>query len=243
MRIERSVDSTPTGSKVAVHFVGDGERRVFVVGGLSGRGVVGAPLVTVLARSGAQCILMDIAASGQSRHPGALTMDTWLQDTEHVFGKRVRERAVWVGASVGAWLMILLHRRHPGWFSSMCALAPAFDWDRSYVIPALQQGRLTLANGIVLRNSLPLVPIELVTSMERHHVVGAPTQLEAPLHVIFGGEDDVAPPVPVEQFLRSSTGARCTADYVEEGDHGIAKLSSAAIADRFERWLARALQA
>ncbi len=241
MRIERSFVSTPTGSKVAVHFVGDGERPVFVVGGASGSGVVREPLVAILARSGARCILMDIAASGQSRHSGVLSIDTWLQDAEHVFGQYVGERAVWVGLSLGAWLMILLHRRHPGWFSNMCGLAPAFDWDRSYVIPALQQGRLTTANGVVLWNSLPLVSTELVTSMERHHVVGAPTQLEAPLHVIFGGKDDVAPPALVEQFLSTATGARCTSDYVAEGDHGIAKLSPAAVADRFERWLACAL--
>jgi len=243
MRIERSFVSTPTGSKVAIHFVGDGERCVFVVGGLSGRGVVGAPLVDVLARSGARSILMDIAASGESRHRGTLTIDTWLQDAEHVFGRYVGERAIWVGASVGAWLMILLHRRHPAWFSDMCGLAPAFDWDRNYVAPAVEQGRLTVANGVVLWNSLPLVSTDLVTSMERYHVLGARTQLEAPLHVIFGGKDDVVPSESVEQFLRSATGAPCTSDYIAQGDHGIAKLSSGEVADRFERWLACALHA
>jgi hypothetical protein len=37
-------------------------------------------------------------------------------------------------------------------------------------------------------------------------------------------------------------GARCTSDYMAEGDHGVAKLSTPDVADRFERWLARALK-
>jgi pimeloyl-ACP methyl ester carboxylesterase len=124
-------------------------------------------------------------------------MDAWIADTEEVFAARVREPAAWTGASIGAWLMLRIHGRHPEWFRAMCALAPAFDWDQAYVGPRLADGRLGVIDGTVVNpDATALATRELLVSMAAHHVLREPATLAAPLHVIFGGRDEMAPPPP-----------------------------------------------
>lgn len=233
---------TPTGSRISVTFIGGGEVPLFAVGGLSAAGIKEGLLVEALASSGAQCTLMDIATSGESRHPaGPLTMDAWLEDVEHVFIQCVDRRAIWVGASMGAWLMMLVHLRHPEWFHAMCALAPAFDWDTQYLLPGLRGGNLRMVDGVVMAGSAAVAPASLLVSMNGHHVLDTPFPLEAPLHVVFGGKDGVAPAGQVQRFVRATTGARCTADYFANLDHGISKLQVPAVRERVERWLEPAI--
>jgi pimeloyl-ACP methyl ester carboxylesterase len=241
-----SLISTPTGSRISVTFVGKGVTPVFVVGGLSAAGVKDGMLVGALAGIDAKCTLMDLATSGESRHPaGPLIMDVWLRDVEHVFRQCVDPPppAIWIGTSMGAWLMMLVHRRHPEWFTAMCALAPAFDWDTQYLLPGLRSGDLQMVDSVVMSKSAAVAPQSLLASMAQHRILGMPFALGAPLHVIFGGKDEMAAPAPLQQFLRATVGASCTADYFAELDHGIAKLQLPTVRERLERWLAEALGA
>ena len=230
--------STPTGAKIAT-YTKPGEGSVFVVGGMSGHPISASPLAEALERATARCTMMDIASSGESRHGETFTMETWLRDIEHVFERGGGGApAIWVGSSIGAWLMLLLHRRHPTWFTAMCGLAPALDWDTEYIAPGLRSGALAVNGPLIMRDGDPIAPGPLIASMAAHHLLGTAMPLACPLHVIVGGRDDIAPADPVRRFLKATTGARCTAEFFADADHGLAKLAIPAARRRFEVWLA-----
>jgi alpha-beta hydrolase superfamily lysophospholipase len=229
---------SPTGATIATYDTGSQGKRVFVIGGMSGHPISESPLFESIRAADVRATFMDIASSGLSRHGPELTMDTWLRDVEHLYGVRVNDPAIWVGSSMGAWLMVLLHRRHPSWASAMCALAPAFDWDAEYVVPGLQRGTLKVSGGLVMADAEPIAPMALVQSMAAHHVIDARVALTSPLHIFVGGLDNTLRPERVQQFVKGSRGARCTGEYSPDAGHAIAKLAYPAARQRFEAWLA-----
>ena len=214
---------------------------MFVIGGIAVRAFADSGMGAVLedaADRGARCVLMDIAGSGASASSPALTMDAWIADIEEVFAARVREPAAWTGASIGAWLMLRIHARHPEWFRAMCALAPAFDWDQGYVGPRLADGRLGVIDGTVVNaDATALATRELLVSMAAHHVLREPARLTAPFHVIFGGRDEMAPAAATRQFIESARGAQCTGELLPDADHGVAKLDPPQVLLRYQAWL------
>jgi pimeloyl-ACP methyl ester carboxylesterase len=152
--------------------------------------------------------------------------------------------AIWTGASLGAWLMLLAHRRDPLRFLSMSALAPALDWDQQYIGPRLSDGRLGVAGGTVVNeDGTALVSRELLVSMAPHHLLRAPFVLRAPLHVISGMRDEIAPPAAARRFIESAQGATCTGEFLPEADHGVAKLDPPLAMLRYQAWLRSALSA
>ena len=233
--------ATSTGSTIAVGEAGAGPVPVFAVGGMSVSSFLDTPVRITLedaARLNARCVMMDIAGSGGSTAPAGLVMETWIRDVEEIFAARVREPAIWTGASIGAWLMLIVHRRHPEWFRSMCALAPALDWDQRYIAPRLRDGRLGVIDGIVVNpDATAVASRELLISMAPHHVLRDPVRLTAPLHIIAGAADEIAPAQAITQFVQRAVGSPCTGDILPGEDHGVAKLTSPLASMRYARWL------
>ena len=238
---------TRSGATISVHEGGDGGIPVFVVGGMAVLPFVDSAMRLVLDDAldhGARCVLMDIAGSGGSAAAPARTMDSWIADIEEVFAARVREPAIWTGASIGAWLMVRIHARHPEWFRAMCALAPAFDWDQTYVGPRLSDQRLGVIDGTVVNaDATALATRELLVSMAAHHVLREPATLTAPLHVIFGGRDEMAPAAGTKRFIEMARGAPCTGELLPDADHGVAKLDPPRVLMRYQLWLRSQLNA
>jgi pimeloyl-ACP methyl ester carboxylesterase len=237
----KDVVKTRSGSAIVLHECGDGAFHVFAVGGMAVRPFAQsaiAPALQDAADKGARCTIMDIAGSGESKPPAALTMETWLEDLEEIFADRAGVPALWTGASIGAWLMVLAHRRHPDWFRAMCALAPAFDWDQQYVGPRLKDGRLGVIEGTVVNpDGTSVATRELLVSMAPYHLLRAPAHLTAPMHVIFGARDELAPAEGTRRFVESCQGARCTGEMLPDGDHGVAKLDPPLVMLRYQSWL------
>jgi pimeloyl-ACP methyl ester carboxylesterase len=237
--------TTSTGSTISVRTGGNGSHPIFAIGGISSLSFGETPIRTALEeaeRNGARWVLMDIAGSGASRADAAVTMDSWLADVEDVFREFVAEPASWTAASMGAWLMMLAHRRHPQWARDLCALAPVFDWDRLYLAPGLQDGRLRWQGGaIVDASGVALARRELIDSMPRHHILEEPFALAAPAHVIAGLRDPVAPIDATRGFVELAHGASCTGEIIPDGDHGVAKLRPPAVVSRYEAWIRQRL--
>jgi hypothetical protein len=138
--------------------------------------------------------------------------------------------------------MLLAHRRDPRRFHSMCALAPALDWDQQYVGPRLADGRLGVIDGTVVdKDGTALATRELLISMAPHHLLRAPFALGAPLHVISGVRDEIAPAAAARRFIETATGAACTGEFLPEGDHGVAKLDPPLAMLRYQAWLRSAV--
>ena len=240
--VRSEILETSSGSRIAIREGGEGAHAVFAIGGMAPSplgGTMIGKLLEEVAASNAQVVLMDIAGSGESHAASErFTMDVWLEDIEDVFERRVGRPAIATGASIGAWLMLLIHRRHPEWFAAMCALAPALDWDQQYVGPALRDGNLSVVDGVVSNpDATMLASRELLVSMTAHHVLREPFRLSAPLHIITGMRDEIAPAAAVRRFMDSVHGARCTGEILTEADHRLAKLEGPVAARRYEDWL------
>jgi len=238
--LTQTVVETRSGSRVAVWQGGAGT-PVFAIGGFSPSSFADSgirPILEEAAQAGARVVMLDIPGSGRSTAAAGFTMDSWLDDLEEIFDACVGAPAIATGASLGGWLMLLMHRRRPDAFNAMCALAPALDWDQLYVAPGLRNGSLTIADGwVVNAESTMAASRELLISMPAHHLLGHPYSLTAPLHVIAGLRDEIAPAGPVGAFIRSIAGAPCTGDFLTGADHRISKLQGPVTIERYRTWL------
>jgi alpha-beta hydrolase superfamily lysophospholipase len=234
---------TPSGGTIAVYQAGKGPRQLFMIGGLAGDPVTKTPAAQAIeeaAALGLRVTWMEIAGHGASSRDRMPTMDGWLADVEHVFGERVGAPALWVGSSIGAWLMLVVQASNPGWFRSMCALAPAIDWDEQYVRKGLLAERLGFADGYVTTaDGTPFVHRDTIASMAPYHLLGRELRLAAPLHVVYCGRDEMVPAEPTRSFFARATGATCSAMFYPEGDHRVAKLDPAPVRAHFLQWLTR----
>jgi hypothetical protein len=129
-----------------------------------------------------------------------------------------------------------MNRLHPEWFRSMCALAPAIDWDTEFLLPGVQNGTLPIEGDYIMVRNAPC-PSSLVISMGRHRILDAPFAISAPLHIIQGNLDVEARPQVAEKLSRHLSGAACTLERLPLDDHSVAKLGSQASFFAFERWL------
>jgi len=108
--------------------------------------------------------------------------------------------------------------------------------------PALRDGTLRAVDGTVVNaDGTALAPGALLVSMQPHHLLGRPFHLAAPLHVIAGLRDELAPAAATRRFIESAQGAPCTGEIIPDGDHGIAKLDSPLAMLRYRDWLRAAL--
>jgi alpha-beta hydrolase superfamily lysophospholipase len=229
-----------------VYEAGEGPLQVFMIGGLSGRPVTetaAAQAIEAAAAMGVRVTWMDIASCGASFRDRVPTMDGWIADVEHIFGERAAAPALWVGASIGGWLMLLVQERNPAWFRSMCALAPAIDWDQQYVKQGLLDERLGVAGDYVLtEEETALIHRETVVSMAPWHMLQRELRLAAPLHVVYCGRDEIVPAETTRAFFARATGAPCSAMFYPEGDHRVAKFEPAPVRAHFLKWLAAQLK-
>ena len=233
---------TPSGATIALYEAGEGPRQLFMIGGRGGDPVTATPAAQAIeeaAALGLRVTWMEIAGCGASSRDRMPTMDGWIADVEHIFAERIGAPAIWVGSSIGAWLMLVVQAGNPGWFRSMCALAPAIDWDQQYVKPGLLAERLGFTDiYVTTADGTPLIHRDTVVSMAPYHLLGRELRLAAPLHVVYSGRDEMAPAQPLRQFFARATGATCSAMFYPEGDHRVAKLDPAPVRAHFLQWLA-----
>jgi pimeloyl-ACP methyl ester carboxylesterase len=237
--MEQFIERTPLGSKIAAYRIGSADPQILVLGGYAGRSISESPMTSMLeaaAKFGCRGTMIDISGTGKSLFHGSNSMERWIGDVEHVYRKLGGGSSIWIGSSIGAWVMLLLNRLHPEWFRSMCALAPAIDWDTQFLIPGVQSGTLRIEGDYVMVGNAPL-PTSLVNSMARHHILDAPFHISAPLHIIQGALDVEARPQVAEKLSRHLSGAACTLERLPLDDHSVAKLGSQASFFAFERWL------
>lgn len=231
--------STPRGSTLALYEMGSTGPQIIVVGGLSARPVCEGPLKASLEAAvarGARCTMVDLAARGRSTHRGRLTMDTWFDDLEFVAAPLSHADTLFIGASVGAWLMLALHERRRLPLGAMCALAAAVDWDTTFVMPGIDAGRLTRGTEHVMAKDVAMLPLSVLDSMEGFRLEGRPFVASAPLHMIHGDGDDALYGAALQMSGRV-VGSECTFESLAGEGHEVAKLASEPSRRALGRWL------
>ena len=237
--MEPIFERTPLGSKIATYRIGSADPQILVLGGYVGWSISESPMTAMLeaaAKFGSRGTMVDLSGTAKSLIRDSNSMDLWIGDVEYVYSKLGGGSSIWVGSSLGAWVMLLMNRLHPEWFRSMCALAPAVDWDTHFLLPGVQSGTLPI-EGDYIKVGVAPCPSSLVSSMARHHVLDAPFRISAPLHIIPGDLDAEALPQVTARLCGHLEGAPCTLERLPADDHSVAKLGTKTSFFAFERWL------
>lgn len=235
---EQRVVHTSSGSRIATYLAGTEGPMVFVVGGLQGKSSVDTPLAKILlaaAGFGARVAMMELPGTGNSTFARPPSMATMLADVVEAYRATASGPSIWIGASLGGWFTLLVHLREPQLFRSMCVLAPAINWNESYILPQLRAGQVVERDGLVELLGFTL-PMRLIDSMDAFQVGPGVVPLKAPLHIIHGDQDSVAP-IHVSESVATLGSPLCSMDRLEGDGHGVATLTSQASMESFARWL------
>jgi len=192
------------------------------------------------ADAGIEYTIVDLAASGRSIYRPPVRFETWLNDIGEIYERTQSGSSLWIATSIGAWPLLLTHRQRPEWFRAMCIIAPAIDWDSTYLLPGVASGKLT-DEPAGIRNEHGVLPRSLVDSMALHHLLGRALEIHCPLHCIYGARDEIAPPAATEQLLSQFRGASATSEKLADESHAIAKIATSAAQRALMDWLQRQL--
>ena len=171
----------------------------------------------------------------------------WFRDARALLVDRLRGDLVLVGASMGAWLMLLLARAflRDGPFRVRGLIGVGGGADFAGRVPALSvpQRRELRLNGITWRPSrygdgpYPLT-VRMIEDGRRHRVLGRRWNPRCPVHLLHGMRDPDMPwreSIAVADTLR---GASVRVTLIPDGDH---RLSRDHDLDRLERALDQVL--
>ena len=179
--------------------------------------------------------------SGHGQSAGKFTDGTisaWLEQAMHMFLAHTRSKVVVVGSSMGGWLALLLARRlrleDPSGYrrlAGLVLLAPAADmtqdlmWDK---FDDTARARLR-DTGLYLEPSNYGEPYEITAKLladgEQHLVLRDGVQVDAPVRILQGTEDDEVPVAHAVKTFDAIRGADVTLTYIKGGDHRLSSPS------------------
>jgi pimeloyl-ACP methyl ester carboxylesterase len=172
------------------------------------------------------------------------TVSRWLGDALAVLERLGDGPQVLVGSSMGAWIALLVARARPEKIKGLLLIAPATDFTESLVwarMPAeirhevMEKGQWERPSAYG-DGPYPITRA-LIEDGRRHLLLGAPIEIDCPVHIVQGMQD---PDVPWQHAMKLID--RLSGDpvltLIKRGDH---RLSTAADLQRIEEILDRLL--
>ena len=166
----------------------------------------------------------DFADSGISR---------WLGDTLEIIDYCAQEKIILVGSSMGGWLSLLAAVRRPTKIAALVLLACAVDMTKYY--PANiqdllkqqdDQGRTFYQVNNTYGDQEPYkVYQQLIDDGKQYYLLDSDIELDIPIHIMHGMQDDVIPPERVERLIDRLTSPNIVTHFIEQGDHRLSRHS------------------
>lgn len=181
---------------------------LLVSGGFGALGITDKPLGMAALYNGLQRGLRTILI--EYRGQGASSGERWSQTVPRMrddilavadhFGL---QNCIGVGASLGAWAMLAAQQQRAGLLQGMLALAPAFDWDKTYIAPRLASGRLVRLESGKLHQPGTTMEVDqaLLETAEEARLAPDAIRLPRGLVAILGAADAVANPAYAVSIL------------------------------------------
>lgn len=206
--VERRDIRLEGGDRLACYHLPGAGSGLLVAGSFGPHSVTLKPLgMAALAhgrRRGLRTILVDYRGQGESSgERWSMTVPRMRDDILAVadyFGLR---NCIGIGASIGAWVMLSAQQQRPDLLWSMLALAPAFDWDKTYLAPRLADGRLVLHESGKLHQPGMTMRIDprLLETADEARLTPETIRLRGGLLSLHGTADTIADPAYADSIL------------------------------------------
>lgn len=155
------------------------------------------------------------------------TIGDWAADARLVLDRVCAGPQIIVGSSMGAWIALLLAKARPERVAGLVLIAPAPDFPRRLMLPALPaEARDALKrDGVWYRPSefeddpYPITRRLIVESAAHELLGGPPVAVDGPIHLLHGTEDEVVPLSHAEAILHWIGRKDAVLEVVAGGDH------------------------
>jgi len=225
------------GRRIAyVHLPGEGPEVVFLCGLRSDmRGTKASRLAELARARGWAFTRFDYRGHGASSgrfEEG--TIGDWHEDTLLVLDRVVAGPFLLVGSSMGGWQALLAGLARPERLAGMVLVAPAPDFPRRLVLPALSPAeRATLeSEGVIFLPSEYGEPLPLtrrfVEESTAHELLDRDLPFTCPIHILHGRQDRDVPLSLSLALIERLVHAKVTLEVVEDGDHRLSRESDLA---------------
>ena len=179
------------------------------------------------AKAGHGFIRFDYLGHGESS--GEFTQGTisrWAADTLQVIDELTTGPVILIGSSMGGWTSLLAARARPKRVKALLLINPAPDftewmwesWDDAQRETIERDGILYIPSDY--GDPYPY-SLSLIQDGRSQRLLDKPLDLDIPVHIFSGAEDDVVPTARCVQLQNALSNARLTV--VEGGDHSLSR--------------------
>lgn len=162
------------------------------------------------------------------------TIGDWLADTLLVLDRVVEGPFLLVGSSMGGWQALLAGLARPDRLAGMVLVAPAPDFPRRLILPALSPAEREALerDGVVFLPSAYGEPLPLtrrfVEESRAHELLDRDLPFTCPIHILHGRQDRDVPLSLSLALIERLVRAKVTLEVVEDGDHRLSRESDLA---------------
>lgn len=197
---------------------------------------------------GHSCLLLDYAGCGQSDGQFAeQTLVDWRDDVIDLIDARADGPLILIGSSMGGWLMLLValelvRRDGTDRIAALAGIAGAPDftrWGFSDAEKAIIQTQGYLAQETPYSDQPYLTTRAFVQSGDANLLLGAPIDLQCPVHLLHGQNDEDVPSDISLRLAAALTSQDVEITLIKGGDH---RLSRASDIDLLVNSIARLIQ-
>lgn len=157
------------------------------------------------------------------------TITRWREDALAVMDELTEGPLVLVGSSMGGWIACLAAMAWPERVRALALIAPAADFTEKLIGPGLDAAaRADIAEtGVWLRPSAygdpDPITRELMEDGARWSILPGPVNIEAPVRILQGGEDDAVPWTHALELARAIKGDDVVFTLIKDGDHRLSR--------------------
>lgn len=236
-----AIPSPETGEAIAGYHLAGAQPGFLLVGGYGQQGplgkLLGRVVFTFAQARGQDCVALDFRGQGQSGgERWGMTIPGMAADILAMADHLKLEGRIGIGASLGGWAMLAAQQRRPQLLRGMIALAPAFDWDRTYFAPRQADGRLQARpdGKLAEAGAAFMIAPQLLSTAEAWRLRPAEIALPDGLDVLHGTADELASFDHAQTVVQAFAGhVTATMQAVPGEDHSLSTLTSPAAQQLF----------
>ena len=225
----------PDGSRIAFRIApGSGPAMVFLPGYKSDMSGSKAQAVMDWAQAqGRACLLLDYSGCGQSSGEFADGMlSRWAEEVVELIDTHCLDKVVFIGSSMGGWLMLIAAAALGHRVAAMVGIAPAPDFTE-WGIDAAEKAELAAGRTVLAENPYGPEPTPthpgFYADAQVHLMLDAPVAFDGPVRLLHGQADGDVPWEVSIRLAKALRSADVQIDLIKDGDHRLSRAQDIAL--------------